>query len=152
MATLSAQLSSRLLKYLHKHPDVTQKSVAEYLDLSPNYLSEVISGKKNLNGLAAMKLSQLLEKPTVKADLTVKRFTVQGKPATSHLEHFSGTDDSWTPGSVGTDPNVADFVEAIAQLNPLTRKEVIGAIAKKFPNPTAPNDPSKKLLQKIRNR
>lgn len=112
MATLSAQLASRLLKYLRKHPDVTQRTVAKFLDLSPSFLSEVISGKKNLGNLAAMKLSQLLEqKPAAKADPTVKRFEFKGKPLTSHIEHFSSSDDgSWIPGLIGSDPSGANSI------------------------------------------
>jgi|HubBroStandDraft_6_1064221.scaffolds.fasta_scaffold1470636_2 transcriptional regulator with XRE-family HTH domain len=88
MATLSPQLSSQLLKYLRKHPDITQKEVAEYLDLSPSFLSEIISSKKSLNGLAAMKLSQFLEKPAVAAaDPTVRQFSFRGKKLTSHGAH-----------------------------------------------------------------
>src|ERR1700738_3920594 len=105
MGTLSAQLASRLQKYLRRHPDITQRSVAKYLDLSPSFLSEVISGKKNLNAVSAMRLSQLLEqKPAPKADPTVKRFEFKGKPLSSHIEHFSGT-DSWVPGQSGSDPS-----------------------------------------------
>jgi transcriptional regulator with XRE-family HTH domain len=111
MATLSAQLSSRLLKFLRKHPDITQRSVAKYLDLSPSFLSEVISGKKNLNSLSAMKLSQILEqKPAAKADPTIKRFEFKGKPLSSHIEHFSGTDGSWVPGLVGVDPAASSSI------------------------------------------
>src|ERR1700730_4001743 len=99
MATLSSQLSSQLLKYLRKHPDVTQKEVADYLNLSQSYLSEIISGKKNLNGLAAMKLSQFLEKPAA-ADPTVKQFSFKGKRLSSHLEHVRfAENDGWYPGT-----------------------------------------------------
>jgi hypothetical protein len=110
MATLSSQLSSQLLKYLHKHPDVTQKDVAEYLNLSQSFLSEIIGGKKNLNGLAAMKLSQFLEKPAAAADPTVRQFSFKGKKLTSHLEHIRfGEDSGWYPGAdgsgAGQDPN-----------------------------------------------
>src|ERR1700693_1844212 len=103
MATLSSQLSSQLLKYLHKHPDISQKEVAEYLSLSPSFLSEIISGKKNLNAPAAMKLSHFLEKPAVAADPTVKQFSFKGKKLTSHLEHIRFADNSgWTPGTGGS--------------------------------------------------
>lgn len=107
MATLSSQLSSQLLKYLRKHPDVTQKEVAEYLNLSFSFLSEIISGKKNLNGVAAMKLSQFLEKPAgAAADPTVRQFSFKGKKLTSHLEHIRFADnDGYVPGQSGSDPN-----------------------------------------------
>src|ERR1700758_5070262 len=107
MATLSAQLASRLQKYLRRHPDITQRSVAKYLDLSPTFLSEVISGKKNLTAFSAMKLSQLLkQKPAAKADPTIKRFEFKGKPLSSHIEHFSSSDNgSWVPVLVGSDPS-----------------------------------------------
>jgi transcriptional regulator with XRE-family HTH domain len=105
MATLSSQLSSQLLKYLRKHPDVTQKEVAEYLNLSPSFLSEIISGKKNLNAPAAMKLSQFLEKPAAAADPTVRQFSFKGKKLTSHLEHVRFRDnDGFVPGQSGIDP------------------------------------------------
>ena len=100
MATLSSQLSFQLLKYLRKHPDVTQQDVAKYLNLSPSFVSEIISGKKNLNGLAAMKLSQFLEKPAAAVDPTVKQFSFKGKKLSSHLEHVRFADNSgWTPGT-----------------------------------------------------
>ena len=80
MATLSSQLSSQLLKYLRKHPEVTQKEVADYLNLSQSYLSEIISGKKNLNGLAAIKLSQFLEKPAEAPDRSIKQLNGMARP------------------------------------------------------------------------
>src|ERR1700719_4603935 len=107
--TLSAQLSNRLLKYLRKHPNVTQKAVADHLELSQSYLSEILSGKKNISGPAAKKLILLSEKPTAKADPTIKQFEFRGKRLSSHIEHFSGNDGAWVPGLIGsgTDPNDA---------------------------------------------
>jgi plasmid maintenance system antidote protein VapI len=64
---MATTLSAQLLKYLRKH-DISQKVVAKYLELSPSFLSEVLAGKKNFSPLSAMRLSQMLEKKSMKTE------------------------------------------------------------------------------------
>src|ERR1700733_13880788 len=113
MLTLSAQLSSQLLKFLRKHPDITQKSVADHLGLSPSFLSEIISGKKNFSPIASMRLSQMLDDSAmkmIKTDASVKHFTFKGKALSSHIEHFSSNGGGWVAGQSGVDPASAAIV------------------------------------------
>jgi hypothetical protein len=159
-SSLLQQLASRA-RYFHQSTGITQSQLASALKMADGNYSAFLAGKK---GLGAEAVCQLLKFTNMSKQQAIAQFSrpvrssrIMELQECGKALHFSN--DGWTAREGGTDdPNnstditntrkaatatsIADLVALLGALDGVTRKSVIDAIVKAYPNPnaTTPNN------------